>query len=394
MRQMECGNYAVEQKKEEEIFENAVDYIEVATNKKPYIEVLKYSDRTESTMKITAMAADEDGEALTYKLYVGTTKDSLVEQTEVKEKVEQGTEVEWIVPVIDSTITYYYKVMVKDRYATIESEIKETNNAPVLAELNMTKDLDEETGNNWLKVTARATDLENDKLTYTLKMWKKNEGANETELIAQVPTKTETKVNVTAGQQVEIQINGLEEYQDYIYRMDVADQNNMTIGEAAVVKTYCSGKGIECEGEICDICEGTGWHYTSYDKLHTASNLVGWDYQCPKRIHDGGQKTYGRPKIIYCDCQNISWFEEKKKVVFVYQKSNEAVLVENKKETLGIDYFPTKHWSCGCITDNIPTILVEHKCYACNSLGRRCDVHQVIEKHDICIHNKTERHDN
>ena len=195
---MECGNYAQEQKKEEEMFENVVDYIDVATNKKPYIEVLKYSDRTESTMKITAMARDEDGEPLTYKLFVGTSKDNLVEQLDVKEKVEQGIEVTWTVPVADKSTTYYYKVAVKDRFAEIESEIKESNNAPVLENIELEKDIDEETGNNWVKVIARATDIENDKLTYTLKMWKKEEGTNETEIIVQTPTKTKTKKDINS----------------------------------------------------------------------------------------------------------------------------------------------------------------------------------------------------
>ncbi|MCI9366099.1 MAG: hypothetical protein HFJ54_06090 [Clostridia bacterium] len=193
------------------------------------------------------MAKDEDGETLTYKLYIGTSKDNLLGQTEIKEKVEPGTEVTWIVPVADRTSKYYYKVEVKDRFATIESEIKETNNAPLLEKVEMTKDIDEETGNNWAKVTARATDIENDKLTYKLKMWKKEEGTNETELIAKTPTKTGTKTNVIAGEEIQIQINGLEEYTDYIYRIDVADENNMTIGTIAGVKTYCSGKTDTCE---------------------------------------------------------------------------------------------------------------------------------------------------
>ncbi|MCI9366571.1 MAG: hypothetical protein HFJ54_08865, partial [Clostridia bacterium] len=87
---------------------------------------------------------------------------------------------------------------VKDRFAEIESEIKESNNAPVLENIELEKDIDEETGNNWVKVIARATDIENDKLTYTLKMWKKEEGTNETEIIVQTPTKTKTKKDINS----------------------------------------------------------------------------------------------------------------------------------------------------------------------------------------------------
>ena len=243
---MEYGNYAKEQKNEENVFNDADHYIKVATNKKPNIEVLKYSERTASSMKITAMATDGDGENLTYKLYVGATRENLVEQLDIKENVEQGTEVSWTALVTDNTSTYYYKIVVSDKYADIDSGIRETNNAPVLGEINLTKDLDETIG-NWVKITTSATDKENDKLTYAFKMWKKEEGANEEELIQQAPTKIHTKENVNAGEEVELIINGLEEYQDYVYRVDIADKDNDTIGIKENVKTYCSGKGIECE---------------------------------------------------------------------------------------------------------------------------------------------------
>ena len=118
------ANYAQEQKKEEEVFNNSIEYINIVTNKKPYIEKLKYSDRTESSMKITAMATDGDGETLTYKLYIGTTRDNLVKQIEIKENVEQGTDVTWTVPVTNSRSTYYYKVIVKDRYAEVDIGIR------------------------------------------------------------------------------------------------------------------------------------------------------------------------------------------------------------------------------------------------------------------------------
>ena len=197
-------------------------------------------------MKITAMATDGDGENLTYKLYLGTTRENLVEQTDIKENIEQGTEVSWTVPVTDSTSVYYYKIIVADRYAEIDSGIRETNNAPVLGTVEIEKDLDENTG-NWVKVKTSATDQENDKLTYTFKMWKKIEGKSEEELVQQVPTKIATKENVNAGEEIEITINGLEEYTDYVYRVDVADKDNNVVGTKANIKTYCSGTGLECE---------------------------------------------------------------------------------------------------------------------------------------------------
>ena len=208
--------------------------------------MLKYSDRTASSMKITAMATDGDGENLTYKLFVGTTRENLAEQADVKENVEQGTEVSWTILVADSTSKYYYKIIVSDKYADIDSGIRETNNAPVLGPVTIEKDLDENTG-NWVKVKTSATGQENDKLTYIFKMWKKEEGVNEEDLIKQTPTKTATKKDVNAGGEVEITINGLEEYTDYVYRVDVADKDNNVVGTKANIKTYCSGTGLECE---------------------------------------------------------------------------------------------------------------------------------------------------
>ena len=157
-------------------------------------------------MKITAMATDGDKENLTYKLYIGTTKENLVEQTEIKKDVEQGTEVSWQVTVVDSTTVYYYKIIVSDKYAEIDSGIRETNNAPVLGAISIEKDLDETKG-NWVKVKTSATDTENDKLTYTFKMWKKEEGKSEEELISQEPTKVATKKDITTGEEVELIIN-------------------------------------------------------------------------------------------------------------------------------------------------------------------------------------------
>lgn len=241
-------NYVTAQEEEGEEFNNVDRYIKVATNKKPNIEVLRYSDRTASSMKITAMATDGDGENLTYKLYVGETKENLSEQTDIKEKVEQGTEVSWTVTVKDATSVYYYKVIVSDEYADIDSGIRETNNAPVLGAVTIEKDLDETTG-NWVKVKTSATDTESDPITYTFKMWKKEEGVSEEDLIKQEPTKTGTNKDAVSGEPIEITISGLEEYQDYIYRVDVTDNNNIAIGKTAAVKTYCSGKGFECPGK-------------------------------------------------------------------------------------------------------------------------------------------------
>lgn len=52
-------------------------------------------------------------------------------------------------------------------------------------------------------------------------------------------------------------MNGLEEYTDYIYRVDVSDKENNVIGTRANIKTYCSGNGNSyCAGtKTCPTCK-------------------------------------------------------------------------------------------------------------------------------------------
>lgn len=228
---------------------NEVNYnLKVGINKRPRIQELRYSDRTASSIKIKAMATDGDRESLTYKVYIGTSKDNLIEQADVKKDVEQGKEVTWTVPIADSTSVYYYKIIVSDKYSETVSEIRKTNNAPVLGEITLIKDIDETKG-NWIKVITNGTDTENDMLTFSLKMWKKEEGVNDETLVVGQPTKIITKDNIESGQSVELMINdGLEEYTEYLYRVDIADNENNVIGTRATIKTYCSGTGLTCSG--------------------------------------------------------------------------------------------------------------------------------------------------
>ncbi|MCI9365583.1 MAG: hypothetical protein HFJ54_03005 [Clostridia bacterium] len=162
-----AGNYAKEQKNEENIFNDTIQYIDVLTNNKPNIKLLNNSERTDSTMKITAMATDEDKENLTYKLYLGTTRENLVEVSEVKENIEEGIEVSWTVPVKDTTTIYYYKIIVSDRYSNIDSGIRETNNAPKIT-ATVTKDImvaeNPLDSKSWIQIDTNITDTENDKL--------------------------------------------------------------------------------------------------------------------------------------------------------------------------------------------------------------------------------------
>lgn len=249
--------YEKAKEKEEHILNNTIRFIDSTTNNKPHIESVRYLDRTDRTMKIKVMATDKDKENLTYTLFVGTTRENIEKYEETQEK-EQGIEVEWEISVEDSKTKYYYKVEVKDQYATVDTGIKETNNAPIIGEINLEKNFDEKTG-NWIKVTTSATDTENDEINFALKMWKKETGENEEDIVKNSPTKTEIKTNVLSGEEIEIVVNKLEEYKDYIYRVDIEDKENIVVGNRATIKTYCSGRGLECNDAIpCNVCNETG----------------------------------------------------------------------------------------------------------------------------------------
>lgn len=128
----------------------------------------------------------------------------------------------------------------------MKSVTTKKNDAPEFEEIEVSKDLDESTG-NWIKVKTSGTDKENNTLDYTLKLWKKeNEEIDEHELIKKEPTrKTESK-NIKSGEEAILEISGLEEYTDYLYRVEVTDKINITEGEINKIRTYCKGTGAKC----------------------------------------------------------------------------------------------------------------------------------------------------
>ncbi len=270
------------------------------TNKKPRIEMLKCTYHKGSELIIKVVATDQDSDTLTYKLHVGTSKDNLEEQADIKKDINQGEEVSWTMT--GSEDKYYYKVEVLDEYAKVDSGVRESNNAPVLGGITVEKNIDKKTG-NWVKVATSATDAENDKLTYTLKMWKKPEGTvDEASILKGEPTKTAMKKEVTAGENIEITIKGLEEYQDYIYRVYVTDGNNIIAGNTENVKTYCSGTGLECtEGFLCDVCKGEGTHISEKFNANVIGTYDGYTYKCKHGSWAGKLlKQTGAPVCVDC----------------------------------------------------------------------------------------------
>ena len=248
---MEHGNYATEQRKEEEVLSEAEEHIKKATNKKPYIQSINVKEKTTDSVIIVGKGTDVEDEKIKYRLYFGEDKENLEVQGETRE-VERETEEEWKIAGLRDNTKYYYMLEVEDRYVKVKSEIREVitdriNAAPVIEEITTSKDINEETGKNWFKVVVRGTDEEGDKLTYTLKMWKKaNEEVNEQDLVKGEPTKKISKEDITSGEEVELEITDLEEYTEYVYRVEIADTQDKTEGELQKIRTYCPGINYSC----------------------------------------------------------------------------------------------------------------------------------------------------
>ena len=169
MQQMEFGNYATEQKKEENIFNGADHYIKAWQNKKPEFDYVEVESMTATSATIKAKATDEDGENLTYKLFYGLDRDNL-EEKDKKQDIKQGQEVQFEMTGIDVTKVYYYKVSVLDQYVKVDSEIKETkvNNVPVITP-TITRDItvnssDPTQSTSWIQISTKVEDIDNDKL--------------------------------------------------------------------------------------------------------------------------------------------------------------------------------------------------------------------------------------
>ncbi|MCI9366118.1 MAG: hypothetical protein HFJ54_06205 [Clostridia bacterium] len=117
---MEFGNYAKEQKKEEETFDNTVDYIRKVTNKRPYIEKVELDEKSNTNIKIKALAFDDDKEKLTYILYIGNNKEDLSEVYRLEEMEEQEVT---LTVTGDFSQSKYFKIDVKDEFVIVEGKI-------------------------------------------------------------------------------------------------------------------------------------------------------------------------------------------------------------------------------------------------------------------------------
>ena len=265
------------------------ELIKKETNNKPTIKRFGVVAKTINSLSIEATATDGDNEKMVYKLYVGTSKEDLAQQSLINEGVN-GEVVTWNIENLEEYTKYYYKLEVSDGISTVTSAIKEVmtnrmNTSPTVANLQI-----ESKTTNSIKLKASATDAEDDKLTYTIYL-----GETEDNLTKQITMEEQNK-----GEGVTFEKIDLDEYTLYYYRVDVSDEWDTTEGIVQEVRTYCPGNGSICEGKTtCTHCNDNG-KCTKKEKSSTTT--TGYE-ECT--LYGGTKKhtiiTY------WCSCRGRSY---------------------------------------------------------------------------------------
>ncbi len=202
-----------------ELIETATNNLIALTNNKPVIEKLEIAELTAEKVTIKVKAADIDQEALTYKLYLGESEETL-ELVDIKEKIGQGEEIELVGTGLRAGGLYFFKVEIIDRYDTISSNVGRVGNErPVIEEtkLGIVTDAIAE-------VKVKATDEDGGKLVYTLFT-----GTDRDNL-----SQNGEPVEENEGTEATLRATGLESNTKYYYRVDVTDRIetvNTEIGE-------------------------------------------------------------------------------------------------------------------------------------------------------------------
>ncbi|MCI9365910.1 MAG: hypothetical protein HFJ54_04950 [Clostridia bacterium] len=240
---MEHGNYVAEQRKEEETFNEAEEYIKKATNKRPYIENIEIKEIQPNSVTIKVKAIDEDGGMLRYKIYIGESKENLEEKS-VKE-AEQGEEVELIATGINTLEECYYRIDVSDKYITVSSNIGELNNKkPVIKKVEVT-----DITRNTAKVKIKGTDEDGDRLVYKVYIDTVEENLRDNNILA----KKESE-EVEQGTEVNLDITeGLNPNTKYFYRIDITDQKDTVSSTIGNFTTMMNHKPVISETITRDI---------------------------------------------------------------------------------------------------------------------------------------------
>jgi len=265
---------------EQEIMNDVENTLKNANNEKPIIKSIN-TKIEDGKLKIAVIATDKDDNKLKYQLYTGVSENSLVEY-EGEREVEQGKEITWIVSVSNPT-QCYYKIDVKDKCLIVSNGVKKVSSTPIIAEVKV-----EAKTINSIIIKSKASDEENDLLTYTLYI------ANTKENLTKENAKGYKIVEgVKAGEETSIHIDGLDEYTNYFYCIEVSDGCSTKRGNVMSVKTACSGKVAACIYSECKFkskfeedgkCHGR--HFSEFPKTISVKSAgtcpynVGWKCSC------------------------------------------------------------------------------------------------------------------
>ena len=232
--------------------------VTVVTNRTPAIAAnASGSVSGVNTINVKATGADPDGDTLTYKLYWGkTTNYELTSDTDTKTGAS-GAEITFSKTGLAEFTTYYWKITVTDGKSepvnagagnnkTYSTPVKSGNpsGAVVAATTKSVNDAYK------IRITAKATDADGDKLTYTISYGTNtNYGTNLT-------------VQGNAGAQVTKEFTG-GNYTTYYWKVTVTDgRSGAILLGTGNTRTYC--KTTKCGGPFtkpvtCTACNGSGW---------------------------------------------------------------------------------------------------------------------------------------
>ena len=290
-------------------------------------------------------------------MYFGDNKEALQQKDSIINI--QGEEVTWTVPNLNETTKYFYRIEVKDRFATVSSEVKELRRSPYIENTVVEKTTNSAT----IKVTGKGEpEVE---LTYNLYLGKTEEDME----------KTQTKTG-RIDEEISFEELNLEEYTDYYYRIEISDGTETNKGNVQTFRTYCPGTGLECAGgELCSACQGTG---KCLSKSWTYNDVNTLKYKCQNPKCGATSAVYSEVKCRTCD-------------TYLYQ------LLPNQFRPQGKCVY--RCTSCGYV-NGLSIIDADNKiyghgtCQTCN--GRKystaCE-HGLYGSHEYCSHGQTTQHD-
>ena len=222
------------------------------------VELGTPTEVTTSSFKVTGVAQDITSGIKKFKFELSTGEDfnTIIQNQEYTIETvttEERTQEHTFSGLNDGT-PYYIRVTVTDEAgrtstsSTVAQNTVVANTAPSKAQVSFNTK-----GTNYIKVNAKSTDVDGDKLTYTLKYGTSSSNLNySTQLASQTQN---VQVTITTP-------TNLSQYTYYYWRVDVSDGKATTQGDVQrQVRTYCPGTGYTCrEGGqlICWRCKSVG----------------------------------------------------------------------------------------------------------------------------------------